>query len=164
MSDFAHIDFRRLEQMGKQVLNPVPVEEVENYRFWRAAHLGKLLLGLYQGNDVLNNGDGNVMHFFDGAKTKRLKAHQEAINWATHATASQLTREDTRELRELTGTTFVGSRLPRIVFALDTKYNSQDLMPPQDDRPGVSLTVPITLQDIDKYSNGAISNFASRRL
>jgi hypothetical protein len=106
------------------VLDPVPAEKTDDYRFWRCSHLGRIALNFNQGNYTLNAGEvagaGSIAHFFNrhsDAKTygRLTLAHPELA-------LRQYTQEDHRQLKVLLGLQDQDYTPPVLVHALDKSF------------------------------------------
>ncbi|MCA9346134.1 hypothetical protein KC960_01460 [Candidatus Saccharibacteria bacterium] len=143
------VNFEALYEMGGIVIEAVPEEERARYKYWRGADLGKIAMNFARGIKTLNAGQDPVLHFAD--------AYYYAANVAKDTKrVTQFSNEDRAELAALTGEDPTRA-LPKIVFALDEKYNGI-YMPPSIHGmcDGVVLEGYLTTPMIDEYSRAVI--------
>jgi hypothetical protein len=148
--DASKVNLDALYELGGVVLEPVPPEQRDRYRYWRGAHLGKIAMNFARGIQTLNAGRDPVMHFTDGD-------YDYARYTATDMKRlTQFSAEDAAELSALTGRE-PDAPLPRIVYALDERYNDGQYHPSTMGMgDGVILPGHLTLSLIDEYSRAAI--------
>lgn len=143
------VNFEALYEMGDMVIDAVPEEQRARYKYWRGADLGKIAMNFARGIKTLNAGQDPVLHFAD--------EYSYAANVAKDpACVTQFTNDDRAELAALAGED-PAKPLPRIVFALDEKYNGI-YMPPSSYGGGHGVVYEgyLTTSMIDEYSRAVI--------
>lgn len=142
------VNFEALYEMGGIIIEAVPEEQRARYKYWRGADLGKIAMNFARGIKSLNAGQDPVLHFAD--------AYYYAANIAKGTNMTQLSDEDRAELAALTGEDPTRA-LPKIVFALDEKYNGI-YMPPSShgNGHGVVYESYLTTSMINEYSRAVI--------
>jgi hypothetical protein len=113
--DMQRVNIDALYELGAVVLEPVPLEQRQMYKYWRGASLAKLALNFARGVRTLNAGTDPVAHFTE--------SYSYAVNTSKHSSRqTQWTAEDKIELSQVTGRD-IEAPLPSIAFALDERYN-----------------------------------------
>jgi hypothetical protein len=114
---FNGIDIERFVVLEGQVIEPVPEDERDQYVYWRAIHLGAVVLNYVQGRRILNTAWGAPWAHF---RTD----YRAALNLAKvmNSQINQFAPQYHQSLVDLTGIpeTF---RYPSLVAALDRSYN-----------------------------------------
>lgn len=153
--DTTVVDFGRLYDLGATVFEPVPEDEHQNYRYWRGAHIGKIAMNFARGDQRLNAGYDDTCHFTEN--------YTFALNTAKSTIRkNQLTDEDKLELSAATGHN-PSDPLPRIVYALDQRFNDRDLpFSAEGQSHGVVLKGRLTLDMIDPHSRELLTELLTK--
>ena len=149
------VNFEVLYDMGDTVIEAVPEDQRTRYKYYRGASLGKIAMNLARGVNTLNAGQDPVLHFTD--------TYDYAVNVARDTTrVTQLNNNDRVELADLTGEDPMRA-LPRIVYALDDKYNAIDMTPSSIGMShGVVYGGYLYASMIDEYSRAVIEGLILR--
>src|SRR3954469_22348378 len=92
----------RFKGLESQVIDPVPQEKRGNYRYWRAADLGKIALNVNAGNLILNSRPGWPIQFYDNYSAARTRT--ELLSGPENPLKqSKLTPHEQSELDALVG-------------------------------------------------------------
>ncbi len=152
------VDFEAIAALEGQVIDLVPPEERNRFKFWRGAHLGRIALNFSTGSKLLGPGYFDVMHFAD--------FHGYARNVASELITSetlrrlQFTDDHAIELARISGIPDIGLRGPSIVYALDSRHNNGIGLTQSAYGAGHGYTMPgaITIESLDPYSQEMLAS------
>lgn len=111
--------FDSLYDLGQTVIEAVPIEERDRFRYWRGAHMGKIALNFDRGCQTLTASADGTAHFADD--------YDSALGFAQNVFAGisrmqQFSDTERTDLSSRSGHELY-AELPSIVFALDESFN-----------------------------------------